>query len=413
MRQDKEIPTEGIYIFKSCQVSAEYPGVESSTLYAFDKLGVKYFNDPMQCCCTGMGYYSDLFPFRTVTSLAARNLCLAARSQHPNIAVFCSTCYAVNKKCTEVLKENREVLHEVNDVLSGIGMRYDNELDVRANHFSTVEILWKLRSVIKEKAVIDFKGITVAAHPACHYCKVFHEDVVTDPAFPTVQDEIAEELGARSIRRFQEKLLTCGAGFRQRFTNKGLSLAVTQAKLRELHRAGVDILLHMCPNCHVQYDRYQPLLAEVSRTTYKMVHLHIQQLVALALGAHPYKVVGLQTHSVEVEPLLKRLEICPKGERGGQAMSIKIRMPTPLRRFTGNQSEILTEGHNVKQVFEDLERQFPGIRERLYDGDGSLRRFINFYVNGEDIRYQEGERTPVKDGDVISITPAIAGGLAR
>lgn len=91
-------------------------------------------------------------------------------------------------------------------------------------------------------------------------------------------------------------------------------------------------------------------------------------------------------------------------------MSIKIRMPTPLRRFTGSQSEIMAEGHNVKQVFEDLERRFPGIREHLYNDDGSLRRFINFYVNGEDIRYQEGERTTVKDGDVISITPAIAGG---
>ncbi len=313
MRQEKEIPTTGIYIFKSCQISAEYPGVESSTMYVFDLLGVEYFNDPMQCCCTGMGYYSDLFPFQTVTALSARNFCLAMQSDHPNIAVFCSTCYAINKKCTEVLKENREALHQVNDVLSGIGMRYDNELDVRAHHFSTVEIMWKLREEIKDKAVLDLEGLTVAAHPACHYCKVFHEDVVTDPAFPTIQDEIAEELGATSIRRFQEKLLTCGAGFRQRFTNKGLSLAVTQSKLRELQQGGVDILLHMCPNCHVQYDRYQPLLAEITRTSYTMVHLHIQQLVALALGAHPYKVVALQTHSVEVEPLLKRLELLPIG----------------------------------------------------------------------------------------------------
>ncbi|MFQ5519782.1 MAG: heterodisulfide reductase-related iron-sulfur binding cluster [Candidatus Methylomirabilia bacterium] len=315
MRQEKAVPTEGIYIFKSCQISAEYPGVESSTLYAFDKLGVKYFNDPMQCCCSGMGYYSDLFSYLTVVGLAARNCALAVRSNHPNIAVFCSTCYAVNKKCTEILRENRAVYDRVNEILAGIGLHYGNELDVRAHHFSTVEILWKLRKAIRELAVVDLGGLTVAAHPACHYCKVFYEDVLTDPAFPTIQDEIAEELGARSIRRFQEKLLTCGAGFRQRFTNKAVSLAITNAKLAELQKAGVEVLLHMCPNCHVQYDRYQPLLSQAVRITYTMVHLHIQQLVALALGAHPYNVVGLQTHSVPVEPLLRKLGIeVPKEE---------------------------------------------------------------------------------------------------
>ena len=155
MRQEKEIPTRGIYIFKSCQIAAEYPGVESSTLYIFDKLGVKYFNDPMQSCCTGMGYYCDLFPPMTVNAVAGRNFAMAVRSDCPNIAVFCSTCYAVNKKADLTFKENPAVLEKVNEILAGIGMRYNNELDVRANHFSTVEVLWKLRKQIREAAVVD------------------------------------------------------------------------------------------------------------------------------------------------------------------------------------------------------------------------------------------------------------------
>ncbi len=307
MRQEKEIPTTGIYIFKSCQISAEYPGVESSTLYVFDKLGVKYYNDPMQSCCTGMGYYTDLFPPMTVNAVAARNFAMAVRNGYPNVCVFCSTCYAVNKKAAVAFEEHPEVLDRANEILAGIGMKYNKELDVRANHFSTVEVMWRLRKEIREAAVVSLNGLKVAAHPACHYCKVFYEDVVTDPAFPTIQDDIAEELGAVSVRRFQEKLLHCGAGFRQRFTNKGMSLAVTNTKLKELHEAGVEVLVHMCPNCHVQYDRYQPLLSRLVKTEYQMVHLHVQQLVALCLGADPYHVVGLQTHSVKVDALLERL----------------------------------------------------------------------------------------------------------
>ncbi|MBI2082729.1 MAG: MoaD/ThiS family protein [Deltaproteobacteria bacterium] len=91
-------------------------------------------------------------------------------------------------------------------------------------------------------------------------------------------------------------------------------------------------------------------------------------------------------------------------------MSIKIRIPTPLQKITKNQSEVSAKGSSVKEILADLERQFPGLKERLYDEKGSLRRFINFYVNNEDIRFLKGETTAVKDGDEISIVPAIAGG---
>lgn len=91
-------------------------------------------------------------------------------------------------------------------------------------------------------------------------------------------------------------------------------------------------------------------------------------------------------------------------------MSIKVRIPTPLQKMTGNRGEIEARGASVKEILSDLERQYPGIRERLYDEKGALRRFINFYVNNEDIRFLKGDTTTVKDGDEISIVPAIAGG---
>jgi molybdopterin synthase sulfur carrier subunit len=91
-------------------------------------------------------------------------------------------------------------------------------------------------------------------------------------------------------------------------------------------------------------------------------------------------------------------------------MPVKIRIPTPLQKLTQNQGEVFAKGATMKDVLADLERQFPGIKERLYDEKGALRRFVNFYVNNEDIRFLSGETTAVKEGDEVSIVPAIAGG---
>lgn len=91
-------------------------------------------------------------------------------------------------------------------------------------------------------------------------------------------------------------------------------------------------------------------------------------------------------------------------------MAIKVRVPTPLQKFTKNQAEVEANAINVKELIEDLEKKFPGIKERICDEKGAVRRFINIYVNEEDIRFLQRDETPLKDGDEVSIIPAIAGG---
>jgi molybdopterin synthase sulfur carrier subunit len=90
--------------------------------------------------------------------------------------------------------------------------------------------------------------------------------------------------------------------------------------------------------------------------------------------------------------------------------SVLVRIPTPLRRLTGGRGEVTAEGRTVQDILDALERQFPGVKERLYDEAGQLRRFVNIYVNDEDIRFAQGLETTVKKGDELSIVPAIAGG---
>ncbi len=93
-------------------------------------------------------------------------------------------------------------------------------------------------------------------------------------------------------------------------------------------------------------------------------------------------------------------------------MAVKVRIPTPLQKLTGNQGEVQCEASNVNELLAELEKNHPGIRERLCDADGKLRRFVNVYVNEEDIRFLQGQDTALKSGDDISIIPAIAGGAS-
>ena len=92
-------------------------------------------------------------------------------------------------------------------------------------------------------------------------------------------------------------------------------------------------------------------------------------------------------------------------------MTIKVRIPTPLMKLTDNQSEVSAKGETISDIINNLESQFNGIKDRICDENGSPRRFINIYINEEDIRFLKGEKTAVKEGDEISIIPAIAGGI--
>lgn len=91
-------------------------------------------------------------------------------------------------------------------------------------------------------------------------------------------------------------------------------------------------------------------------------------------------------------------------------MAVRVRIPTPLQRLTSGQGEVTGEGKTISELLADLERRHPGIKERICDETGKLRRFVNVFVNEEDIRFLQGDQTPLKDGDDVSIIPAIAGG---
>jgi sulfur-carrier protein len=91
-------------------------------------------------------------------------------------------------------------------------------------------------------------------------------------------------------------------------------------------------------------------------------------------------------------------------------MSTKVRIPTPLRKLTNNEEMVEVSAGTVGGAITELQSRYPGIQERLVDESGAVRRFVNVYVNEEDIRFLQNQQTPLKDGDELSIIPAIAGG---
>lgn len=93
-------------------------------------------------------------------------------------------------------------------------------------------------------------------------------------------------------------------------------------------------------------------------------------------------------------------------------MPVTVKVPTPLRKFTAGSESIEGNGNTVGALVDDLETRHAGIRERICDDQGKVRRFVNLYVNGDDIRFLQQLDTEVKDGDEISIVPAIAGGTS-
>jgi len=91
-------------------------------------------------------------------------------------------------------------------------------------------------------------------------------------------------------------------------------------------------------------------------------------------------------------------------------MNIRVRVPTPLRTLTGGQADVTAAGDDVSACIQDLDAQYPGMAGRILDGGGEVQRFVNLFVNGEDIRFLSGVGTALKSGDELSIVPAMAGG---
>jgi len=288
-------PRGGIYLFKSCAMDTHYPGATLSMKYVLEKMGLKYLDDEAQSSCGGFGYYADEVPFPTLLALNARNFALAEASGFPQVAAACVTSYGILTECLELLEGG--LGEEVNGVLREVGLRYRG--GVRVYHLS--EIFHAFREKMGSEVRFSFSGLKVATHMGCHYTKMFPEYAIQN-----LLDDLVKVVGAEPVE-YTEKNLCCGMGFRLTLENRELVRKVALRKLRSIRDAGARVVVHACPGCQITLDRNQRRLEEETGEEFGLVHLNYAQLLALAMGADPYRVVGIQTHSCSPQPLLEEL----------------------------------------------------------------------------------------------------------
>ncbi len=308
----KNIPDKNILLFRSCLVSVEYPGVESSTKFVFDKLGVDYAISEKQTCCTGLGHYSDVFTQVDTSAIGARNFKIAKNLNRCNLVMMCATCYAINKKSVKLLNTKDDLRNKINNLFENNGLKHltyeKNDLLPRENIFHVVDILYSKKDEIKKNIKYDLSNYKIATHHGCHYCKVHYEDTIAGFRDPNILDELVEACGCETIGWYDHKRATCGTGFRQRYSNPDLSFTATADKMNALAEEDVEILIHLCPNCHIQFDRYQHLISKRENKNYKAIHLNIAQFIAIVMGGDFNKVIGVKSHTVPIDSIIKELK---------------------------------------------------------------------------------------------------------
>ncbi len=272
---------ERYYLFKSCILGAYYPRVEDSLRIVFDRLGVRYFDDPNQSSCTGHGYHSGIYPLRSTLEVNRRNFSLARAAGCDEIVTSCVTSYATLKEMKKFLKDTVDIYHGS-------------------------EVIHENRDRLSEMLKYSLEGIRLVTHHGCHYTKIFYEDVrVGDPEDPMLLDEIATSLGAEVVE-YEEKGLCCGMGFRHLLLDQEYCRDIALKKLTSIKKVEPDLILVHCPGCLLTLDRFQPILEEETGVELRIPVIHYAELTALLLGANPDE-IGAAAHQTRIDRVIERI----------------------------------------------------------------------------------------------------------
>ena len=278
--------------FLGCVMPMRYPGIESSTREIMKKLGVELADVDEFSCCPAPGVTRSLHS-DTWLAVAAHNL-VAAQEAKLDIMVVCNGCFGSLDEAAHILNHDEEKRAAVNKVLKKAGSKeYKGKTKVR--HFA--EILHsevgtdKIAKQVKHK----LENIKVAIHYGCHFLKPSAVRELDNPETPTILEELVEATGAHSVD-YRHKQMCCGAGGGVRANTPDVALKMTEEKLNYLDEVEADIIVDVCPFCHLQYDRGQK---DLDRDK-KYGVLHLSQLYGMAFDMDR-KALGFGMHDTPVE----------------------------------------------------------------------------------------------------------------
>ena len=274
--------------FLGCIAPLRYPGIEKSTRDVCKALNIELIDLKDASCCPAPGVIKS-FSKATWLAAAARNLALAEK-EGLDIVTICNGCYGSLFDAAHELHDDPKLLEDVNRTLSEIGLRYSGGTKVR--HFA--EVLYNEVGIekIKEavKRPLEYK---VAAFYGCHFLKPSNIKQLDDPEDPKMLDELIEAVGAKSMPRMQ-KTMCCGAGGGLRSQFGETALKFTKTNLDNMKEGGAEMIVDVCPFCHLQFDAGQKDLG------YAFPVLHLSQLYGIAFGMDA-KDLGLNVHVTPVK----------------------------------------------------------------------------------------------------------------
>jgi len=308
--EPKRIPTDRLWHHKSCGQCGNIPGYPSSLLWLMNETHRTYLNEPHQTSCTAWNYHgTGTSNPVALAAVAARNFHRAYETGHFPL-IHCGTSFGDYKEMRKLLVENEDVRHKVQDILRKLGREL--VLPEEIVHYS--EWVHVMAPEIVSRRVHDVGGVVAAVHEPCHYYKMVSEDAVYDPRFfsgqrPAVPSAIVMELGAR-VADYSTWYDCCGFGFRHILAEREFSRSfATLRKIRPMvEEAHADVAITSDTGCVTTLDKSQ-WIGKAHGFSFSLPILSDVEFVALALGAHPYKIVQLHWHSTPVEGLLTKMGI--------------------------------------------------------------------------------------------------------
>ncbi len=308
----KKIPIEKTWHHKSCGQCGHIPGYSTSIFWLNRKFGFDYIDPSDQTSCTAWNYYASATSNAAAqAAVAMRNFAAAAETGYYPL-IHCGTSFGHYKETRMQLIHSAELRRQVRDILARLGKKF--VIPEEIVHYS--EWVHAMRNRIKENQVRDMSMIRATVHPACHYHKLITEDVIYDPEIYGAQRTaiITGTLQAIGVEvaDYSTWYDCCGFGFRHILVSRDFSRSfATQRKIEVMKKeANPDVVVTHDTGCVTTLDQSQ-FAAKAHGHDVGVPVLSDSQMAALALGAHPYKVLQMHWHNTDNTGLLAKMGIDP------------------------------------------------------------------------------------------------------
>ena len=317
-RHQKPIPDDGYYLTSSCVMGTFAPAVEPLITRIYDLLGCRWAMggtgaESLNTCCSGIVTHGNVFTIESSLLVVARLWSVCAEAGLENITTTCVTSFAIHNEILELVEKEPGLAEKVDAALfEACGRR----LSIPRHIVHCSDVVYRHRAelarVMKHRLVDQTTGqaLKVVDHVGCHYNKIFPSKSVGGTEYCDVLAAMVREWGGVEVD-YPERRHCCGMGFRQCMIrpNRSFTVACARKKFESMAPFAPDLILTNCPGCSLVLDREQWAVGQQSGIRLQIPVLNYAELAGLLLGWDPYETVGIQSHTVPVEPLLDRLGI--------------------------------------------------------------------------------------------------------